>query len=267
MLDTAPSGSNIIFSNTMRGVNHDNSQFYKLNKSQKDIEFRNSEKHRIWLDLVSENQPLNRILVGYAQGATQDRDHMFDAIADNLNFYSLISDTEFVIQGRSLPFDDNDVIPIGFKSNAQGSYHIAIAVLDGIFESNQIVYLRDNLIDITHNLNEQPYSFSAEAGVHNNRFEIVFKPRNALSTNDFIYNSNNISIIELNNDQVKFTIDSNKLSIKNVEIVDLMGRKIYNFKGSNNSESYNLSNLSSTTYIAKITLSNNQVIHKKAIKK
>ncbi|PNQ74929.1 hypothetical protein C1T31_01995 [Hanstruepera neustonica] len=267
MLDTAPSGSNIVFNNSMRGVGHDNSQFYKSSSQTRTTNYRDLEKHRVWLDFVPENQPTNRILIGYAQNATQDRDRMFDAIADNLNFYSLIENNAFVIQGLGLPFNDSDVIPLGYKSHARGNYTIAIAAVDGMFDStSQPIYLKDHLLGITYDLRIRPYTFISEEGTFNDRFEIVFRS-NALSIDEIVTNQNTISIIELDNDDVRFSIDSNNLSIKNVEIIDLTGRTVYNLKGKNNSETYNLSGLSSSTYIAKITLSNNQVIIKKAIKK
>ncbi|MCT4629744.1 T9SS sorting signal type C domain-containing protein, partial [Winogradskyella sp.] len=55
-------------------------------------------------------------------------------------------------------------------------------------------------------------------------------------------------------------------TIEKVEILDILGRQIYNLKGNNSVETYNLSKLSKAAYIAKVTLSNGQVISKKAIK-
>ena len=126
--------------------------------------------------------------------------------------------------------------------------------------------MKDHLLVITHNLRSDPYSFVTEEGVFDNRFEIVFRA-SALSVDDLSFASNNISIIELDNDYVKFKVHSNNLSIKNIKIIDLTGRVVYNLNGKNSSETFNLSNLGSSTYVAKITLSNNQVVHKKAIKK
>jgi len=54
--------------------------------------------------------------------------------------------------------------------------------------------------------------------------------------------------------------------IFNVEVLDILGRQIYNLQGSNSNEVYDLSILSNTAYIAKVTLSNGQVITKKAVK-
>ena len=267
MLDTAPTPSNIVFNNSMRGISHDNSQFYRSSSQNKTTNYRNLEKHRIWLDLLSENQPINRILVGYAQGATNERDRVFDAISDNLKFYSLIDDKAFVIQGRALPFANDDFIQLGYKSNTQGNYHIAIAAVDGLFANNgQTIYLKDNLIGITHNLNEQPYSFFTEAGEFKDRFEIVFRTH-ALSVDEMTTSQNIISIIELDNDYVKFKVNSNNLSLKNIRIIDLTGRTVYDLNGQKGTEIFNLSNLESSTYVAKITLSNNQIVYKKAIKK
>jgi hypothetical protein len=70
----------------------------------------------------------------------------------------------------------------------------------------------------------------------------------------------------LEDNQVQFTTSDN-LNIKAVKIFDLLGRQLYNFKGNNSTETYTLSNLSSTVYIAKVELSNGAIVTKKAIKK
>jgi hypothetical protein len=55
--------------------------------------------------------------------------------------------------------------------------------------------------------------------------------------------------------------------MKSIEIIDLLGRTVYNLNANSNIETYNLSNLSNATYIAKVKLSNGQTITKKAIKR
>ncbi|WP_338356087.1 T9SS type A sorting domain-containing protein [Yeosuana marina] len=60
---------------------------------------------------------------------------------------------------------------------------------------------------------------------------------------------------------------SNNLNIKTVTIFDLLGRQLYQLKGSHNIETYKLANLKNAVFIAKIELSNGSVITKKAIKK
>src|SRR5690606_28671949 len=128
--------------------------------------------------------------------------------------------------GKGLPFEDTDTIPIGINLTEQGNYHIAIAFMDGLFETeNQNVYLKDNLLQFVHNLNESPYSFTSEVGEFNSRFEIVFK-NSFLSIDENEISGNNITIIEHQNGDVQFTVPSNS-EIKSVEIIDMLGRTIY----------------------------------------
>ncbi|WP_439151051.1 hypothetical protein [Winogradskyella sp.] len=254
----------ISFDNSMRQKDYNNSNFYRPNPSM-------SGKHRIWLDLGSDNSTTaDRILVGYVANATMQQDRLFDAewIGDETEqrFYSLIDDKAFLIQGRALPFVDSDLIPLGVNIATSGNYTIAIYAVDGLFENeNKTIYLKDNLLEITHNLNNSPYTFTSEAGEFNDRFEIVFRA-DALSIDDNIIGANELSIIELNdNGDVQFKVGS-QFTITKVEILDVLGRQIYNFKGNSSVEVYNLSKLSRAPYVAKVTLSNGQVISKKAIK-
>ena len=102
------------------------------------------------------------------------------------------------------------------------------------------------------------------AGEFNDRFEIVFTPT-ALSVDDNFAEVNDLTITELPNGEVQFRVGK-KLQISNVIILDVLGRQVYNLQGSNSIEVYNLSQLSTAAYIAKVKLSNGQVISKKAIK-
>ncbi|MGB6268097.1 MAG: T9SS type A sorting domain-containing protein, partial [Olleya sp.] len=116
-----------------------------------------------------------------------------------------------------------------------------------------------------HDLSASDYSFTSEVGQFNDRFEIVFNNA-SLSNNDFVLNENNLSIIELENNEVLFKT-GNELTIKSVQIFDVLGRNLYTFKGTNSTETFNLANLSQAAYVAKVELSNGQLISKKAIKK
>ncbi|HLV39284.1 T9SS type A sorting domain-containing protein, partial [Xanthomarina sp.] len=263
--EASPANTVIEFNNSMRNSSYDNSLFYRSTERN----YTTAEKHRIWLDLVSETLGVNRILVGYVDGATMERDRMYDArtsVKSSQLLYSLIGEEPFIIQGRSLPFVDTDAVPLGVNIVSQGTYNFAIAYIDGLFETeNQIIYIKDNLLGLVHNLNETPYSFTSDIGEFNNRFELVFKD-SFLSIDDNEISANQVSIIEHTNGDVQFTVPNNQ-EIKSVEIIDLLGRTIYKLKGNSSSETYDLSNLSQATYIAKITLANGYVVSKKAVKR
>jgi hypothetical protein len=258
----------ISFTNAMRSKTYDNSNFFRSSNSEtNDNTPVEEEKHRIWLDLASETNGVDRIVIGYVTNATTGRDCLYDAISSNKaglqNFYSIIDAKPFVIQGRGLPFSDTDMIPLGFKCIAQDNYTIAINAVDGLFY-DQTIYLKDNDLGISHNLTTSPYTFTSEVGEFNNRFEIVFTPT-ALSVHEQQLTANDISIIERVDGTVEFKVSKN-LNISTVEILDVLGRQIYKVSGSHSTEVYNFTNLSKAAYIAKVTLSNGQVISKKAIK-
>ena len=51
--------------------------------------------------------------------------------------FNIINDDEYVIQGRGLPFSDEDIVPLGIEIKSSGNYSIAFENADGLF-SNQV---------------------------------------------------------------------------------------------------------------------------------
>ncbi len=272
----ALAASNLTFNNSMRAIGTiDNSQFFK--NSNFKTKSNTIIANKLWVSLTTDNGAFNQILISYIENATSDNDgSAYDAkrvisSGNSAFLYSRIENDndKFAIQGKA-PSDlnENEIIDLGFKTSIDvpTSYTLSIAQLQGNFLNNNPVYLKDNLLDKTHNLSDSDYTFTSEVGEFNDRFKIVFTDK-ALSTDDINSNKNSLTIIELNDNQVNFKA-SNGLSIKAVTIYDLLGRQLYNFKGkNNNSETYELSSLKSTIFIAKVELSNGITVTKKAIKK
>ncbi|GFZ82886.1 hypothetical protein GCM10011531_11880 [Aquaticitalea lipolytica] len=261
-----PSG-NVVFNNSMRVV-ASNTQFFRNSNTTSD--------NKLWVNLTSDNGVFNQIAIAYIDGATNDFDGTFYDAPRNLSanlpssiYTSIEGNTKkFVIQGKasnSLTLDE--VIPLGFNTsiNVPTVYTLSISQFEGDFMTNNPVYLKDNVLNTIHNLSTSAYNFTSQVGEFESRFEIVFQPE-TLSIGENDLNANSLTIIELNDDNVKFTV-SNNFDIKSVAILDLLGRTLYQFEGQSNSEVYNLSNLSNTVYIAKVELSNGQVITKRAIKR
>lgn len=218
----------------------------------------------------------NQILVAYVPGATNNDDGMYYDAPRNLStgtyasLYSIIaqSDKPFAIQGKNpMSLNPDEVIPLGFSTSIEVAtlYSISIAQLQGDFMTNHSIYLKDKLKNIVHNLSESDYIFTSEVGDFKQRFDIVFN-RESLSVGEALLSPQSLSIIELSDGDVQFSVAENH-QIKTIEIIDLQGRTIYQLKGASNLETYNLSQLSSAAYVAKVTLSNGQTINKKAIKR
>src|SRR5690606_12665178 len=104
------------FTNAMRV--DDSASFY--NKTD------DAERHRFWLNLSNEtNGSLNQILTGYMENATNGVDPQIDAKLfgyEGSALYNIIQEEAFAIQGRALPFESSDVVPLGFRAAEGGKY-------------------------------------------------------------------------------------------------------------------------------------------------
>jgi hypothetical protein len=265
--------ANVIFNNAMR-VTGNNTQFFRQSGKPKSSDKTNSNK--IWVDLTSDNGVFSQILVGYVNGATNSFDGAYFDAPRNLTaktasaLYSLIPEnpSKYAIQGKDPnSLNHGEVIPLGFYTAITEAtlYKLSIAQLEGDFLTSNPIYLKDNLLHKVHNLSESNYSFTSEVGEFKDRFEIVFRSE-TLSDTEALLNSNKLTIIELNDGRVQLKTNST-LNIKSVQILDILGRTLYQLKGSSATEIYTLSNLCQSTYIAKVELSNGQVITKRAIKR
>ena len=256
-----------VFNNSMR-VTGNNNQFFRSSSA--------SLNNRLWVNLISDNGVFNQILVGYFSGATDSYDGMFYDAPRNLStgqyalLYSIIdgNDTKFSIQGKSeTSLNLDEVIPLGFSTtiNVPTTYTLSIAQLEGDFLTTNTIYLKDNLLNLYHNLSASDYSFTSEAGEFNARFEIVFQD-NSLSVDTPLLPSDGLTIVDMPDGSVKFKVGS-AYTISRVEIIDLLGRSLYDLNGSHSEETYFLPQLSQSAYIAKVTLSNGQLVVKKAVKR
>ena len=245
-----------------------NQQFFRSNNITMD--------NKLWLNLTSDNGVFNQTAVGYVDNATNAYDGTGYDAPRNMStqtystIYTLIEgvDKKFAIQGKDPnSLDLNEKIVLGFDTSIDVAtlYTISIAQLEGEFLSSNTIYLKDNLMNINHDLSATDYTFTSEVGVFNDRFEIVFN-QEALSINNPSSNTNSLSIIELNDGQVQFKLSST-FEMKSIEIIDLLGRTLYKLKANGSSGIFNLSNLSQATYIAKVELTNGLVITKKAVKR
>jgi len=258
----AATTSTATFNNSMRNIGYSNSQFYRNSNVANSEPGGNVERHRIWLDLVGPTNETTRTLVAYVEGATLAKDRMFDAFTDYKlaqNFYSLIDDQIMTIQGRGLPFNQEDRVPLGVKIPSNGIYKIAIATVDGLFSSNQAIYLEDTALGIIHDLRQAPYTFTGTSGIVNNRF--VLRYTNETLGNDDFETLNDSVIVTTGNE---LTISSLKESIKEVIVYDVLGRLIER-KSNINALNVTLSGLNkmNNALIIYVALDNgNQVVKK-----
>ena len=259
------------FTNSMRIADaSSNNQFFRASESTE-------EPNKIWVNLTTDNGIFNQALIAYVDGATNSFDsYAYDA-PRNLSsgtaaiIYTKIPEIDnkkFAIQGKapsSLTLDE--VIPLGFYTaiDVPTLYTLSIAQLEGDFMNNTTIYLKDNFLNTIHNLSTSAYSFTSETGEFNARFEILFMEETLATVRQDI-DTKELSIIELSDGRVRFSV-GHDLTIQHIEILDQLGRRLYQLKGNSGIQIHELSKLSQATYLAQVTLSNGQVITKKAIKR
>lgn len=254
---TAPSGNPVVFKNYMRSGN--NTQFFRTSNISA------NEKHRVWLNLLSQSGSFNQILVGYINDATEGWDRNYDGVRFTANnsiaFYSVIPEKDLVIQGRPTPFSDEDRVPLGFKSTLQESFSLRLDHFDGLFDS-QYIYIEDTFLNVIHNLKQSPYIFTSDIGTFNERLILRYTDT-ALSTSEFDATSNVIALIY----QKNLIVEAAEY-IQNVAVFDISGKLINTYLPKNKSMKISENFIfAEGVYLVKIKLENGLIVTKKLIHK
>ena len=137
-------------------------------------------------------------------------------------------------------------------------YMISLTNKEGVFANGQEIYLRDNLLGVVANLSKGAYSFSAQAGEVNNRFEILYNYR-SLGTDTI--DKAGFTVYKEGND---FVIKANE-TIKAIKIYDASGKLIYKFNANSKEHRVDATKYQSGVYMIDITTSSKSY-NKKIIK-
>ncbi|RZJ65200.1 MAG: hypothetical protein EOO50_14635 [Flavobacterium sp.] len=204
--------------NSMRVVGN-NDQFFRSASTQKD---------RFWLEFKNADGFYKQALLGYIDGATNGFDNGYDGqlfeSSVSANFYSILEAQKLSIQGRALPFSPSDVVPMGFRSNAAGTYEINLMQTQGLFDDEDI-FLEDKLLGVIHNLKDSSYSFETEAGTFDDRFVIHYE-NGLLGNPNFGVGENDIIVYR---DSQNAVVRSNGVILTDVTVYDLNGKKLVGF--------------------------------------
>ena len=248
----------IKFTNSMRVATAGNSQFFKTDKTT-------GVRDRLWLNFKNAKGAFKQVLIGYFDEATNSFDNNYDATTLNGNpyvdFYSVNETKKLTIQGRALPFENSDLIPLGYRSTIDGEFTIAIDHTEGILDG-QTIYLEDKKTGVIHNLNTSDYNFIAETGTFTDRFVLRYTNK-TLGTGDF-ENSPDGILVSVKNKVIN--VLSSKENIKEVTIFDITGKLLYSKNKVSNTE-LQIQNLPSgnQVLVVKITLENDASVTRKII--
>ena len=219
------SNSGILFKNSQRAFKTESSgeSVHYKNTSQNNI----SDKSIVRIGYEDPEGFHRQLVLGFIPNSVADLSYnkaydakMFGERADEL--YFIINNDikqKYVIQGVGT-FDELMEIPLGLKITEEGKH---VIMLDATENFQKTVYIKDKLLNITHNLSESNFEINESSGEFSDRFQLVFQPKNTLDINEFernlvnvYYNGNNNIIID----------NPNGVNLYNVMIYNLLGQKL-----------------------------------------
>lgn len=244
----ANAGGTIKFTNAMR-VSSGNTT---LRSSLEDA-------NRLWFSVrETQSDKGSSNLIGFTSAASEGFDYGFDTkkIGTEVSLYTHLQDgtEQLSIQSREA-FNDEMSISMGFSTllDEELSYTISSLDKEGDLISNATVYLIDNLVGTTTNMNEENYTFTSTAGTFNNRFIIIFQ-NNPLGVDDVTLSS--ISIYPNPADGI-INVNSPHAIISNIEIIDVRGRILEKINTDKlNNIQVDLSSYGNAIYFVKVTTEN-----------
>lgn len=260
-VEASGAGTTLSFKNGQRSGDNAN-QFFKTGNVSVANEV--TDANRFWLNLTNAAGDFSQMAAGYMANATDGVD-IYDG--KNINtgsvlLNSVLDATDYTIQGKALPFNTSDVIPLSCKITNAGQYTIAIDHVDGLFaDTTQPIILKDNLTSTEHNLQLGAYDFASEAGTFANRFEIIYQSQ--LGVENPTFNANNVVVYNQNNG---FAINSGKAIMSSVKVFDIRGRLIEEKKGINSNQTTLTGGLSNEVLLVQITSEDGVTVTKKVIR-
>ncbi len=171
-----------------------------------------------------------QLLLGFLPNSSADLGYNpgYDAIqmmtrADDL-FFIIENDLSkrYSIQGVNA-FSETMEFPLGLILSEEGTHQIMI---DAAENFTNTVYLKDQLLNLTHNLTASHFEISLPAGVYLDRYALVFQPTDALSiTNQHL---DEVRVYYKGDQHITVTNPA-QLQIESIEVYNMLGQYITSF--------------------------------------
>ncbi len=265
-------GGNVQFKNSQRAFRKESvseSLFLKNgSKTKSSAKTQNIDtRQKIRLMYDSPEGYHRQLLVGVDSNASNNFDLGYDALLAESNkedMYWQFNSAKLIIQAVN-NFNDDQILPLGIKTNKEGLATIKIDALENI-DSNTNIYVHDKELDLYHDLKGGNYEVYLAVGEYSNRFAITFSDpsKSSLGTDDFenanleVYFSNEKESFIVHNPDLKY--------IESVSIYNILGQSIYEFnsKSHENYIEHKTKSITAGVYIVKMK-TNDAILSKKIL--
>ena len=246
------------FNNSMRRANNNGSKFFTGKGSLKTKKTTGDD--RFWLTIKSPSGAVATLAIVYFEGGNNsfavDDSEISNAASDDI--YAIVDGSKTIINGRAL-FTDSDVIPLGYNLGSAGFAEIGLRSTEGVFANGQKIYLKDNALNLVHDLSASNYIFEGEASNIEDRFELIYKNL-VLDVSDISDDTET----QVYKDREDFVIKSSE-KIMSIEIYDLGGKLINTVQPQSKICRINGGQLYNGVYILKI-IEDDGIVVKKVLK-
>jgi hypothetical protein len=257
---------NATFKNSMRVGGNNNIFFKSVNNQNQNVSAESDlERHRYWIDIKNDEGAFKQVLVAYVETATMGLDRLFDGemidVGNAITLYTKVDDKKLAIQGRTLPFDAADLVPLAYKSTIASTFTVTMPQFDGLF-TEQHVYLEDTVLNVIHDLTESDYVFATEAGTFESRFVLRYN-NGTLGTAQPTFDEQSVVVYR---NTAGLHINTGAIAMSKVVIFDIRGREIasQNSIGANQTTFAGLPE-THQVLLVKITGENGKTVTKKVV--
>lgn len=270
------SGGSVVFKNSQRVFNAEStssSVFHSQEKKGKTYSSSNSINYegrsKIWLKFNSPKGYHRQILVTADANATDGFDLGYDApmIEDNVeDMYWFFSNYQFVIQGVP-DFNLERELNMGIKVSEKGPLKISIDELMNI-PADMNIFLRDSLMDITHDLRAEEYVTESEVGTFTERFKLVFQDKTVVEepVEEPVVDAGEFEILYVNGSREILVRNPQLLDISKIYLNNMLGQQVHVYYNIPKEKEIRLpvNRFSSAVYVVKVH-SENGIRTKKVI--
>lgn len=225
----ASANGTLVFNNSQRIFKTESSSesyFYRANTEKSNQQKSSDPDSFIWIGYEGPLGFHRQLALGFLPGSPADLNYnlgydaiMIDPRVDEM-FYIIEGDLtkKYVIQGVGA-YDNLYEFPLGLNVSTTDTHTI---ILDAVDNFSDPIYIKDNVLNTTHNLKDSNYTFSLPAGNYLDRFSVVFQPI-TLGIDDitkkelFVYYNGENNIIIKN---------KNNLNLTKIIIYNMLGQKV-----------------------------------------
>ncbi|MFK7748817.1 MAG: GEVED domain-containing protein [Kordia sp.] len=187
---------------------------------------RRDKRQKIRLGYINPEGFHRQILLTFDRKATDNIDRGYEGksigVTEDDMYWSLESE-KYVIQAVENLYIDREVA-IGLVAETAGGGMITLDALENI--DNSIgVYVKNNYTGATHNLRESDFQVNIPAGETNDKYLLVFKAENILSTNENILENGITMYTDTQTEEIVITNKTN-FKLESIDMHTILGQQI-----------------------------------------